>query len=221
MSHKSLGLSSELHQYLVAHSVQETEVQRQLRAETAQHPMGQMQISSDQGQFLAWLVQLMGARRTLEVGVFTGYSTLAVALALPTDGQVVACDISAEYTAIAQRYWQQAGVIHKIDLRLAPAADTLAQLIAEGHQGSFDFAFIDADKRGYPTYYEQALTLVRPGGVIAVDNVLWSGRVADAAVTDSRTQILRDFNQRLSQDPRVTLTMLPVADGLTLARRNS
>jgi predicted O-methyltransferase YrrM len=168
---------------------------------------------------MALLVQLMGARRTLEVGVFTGYSALAVALALPADGQVVACDVSEEYTAIARRYWQQAGVADKIDLRLGPAAETLAALIANGETGQFDFAFIDADKSGYDTYYEQTLQLVRPGGLIAIDNVLWSGRVADATVQDNRTGKIRALNAKIHQDDRVDLSLVPIADGLTLARK--
>lgn len=164
MSNRTLTLNDALYDYLLAHSVQEPEVLAALRRETAQHPMAQMQIAPEQGQLMALLVQLMGVRRALEVGVFTGYSALRVALALPADGRLVACDVSEEYTAIARRYWEQAGVSHKIDLRLAPAAETLEQLLAEGQANSFDFAFIDADKRGYPTYYEQALQLVRPGG---------------------------------------------------------
>lgn len=217
MSNRTLTLNDALYDYLLAHSVQEPEVLAALRRETAQHPMAQMQIAPEQGQLMALLVQLMGVRRALEVGVFTGYSALRVALALPADGRLVACDVSEEYTAIARRYWEQAGVSHKIDLRLAPAAETLEQLLAEGQANSFDFAFIDADKRGYPTYYEQALQLVRPGGLIAIDNVLWSGRVADPTVADSRTEILRQFNQRLYQDDRIVLSLVPIADGLTLA----
>lgn len=217
MSNRTLTLNDALYDYLLSHSVQEPDILADLRRETAQHPMAQMQIAPEQGQLMALLVQLMGAKRALEVGVFTGYSALRVALALPADGTLVACDVSEDYTAIARRYWEQAGVCHKIDLRLAPAAETLAQLLAEGQADSFDFAFIDADKRGYPTYYEQALQLVRPGGLIAIDNVLWSGRVADPAVTDNRTEILRQFNQRLYEDDRVVLSLVPIADGLTLA----
>lgn len=217
MSNRTLTLNDALYDYLLAHSVQEPEILAALRRETAQHPMAQMQIAPEQGQLMALLVQLMGVRRALEIGVFTGYSALRVALALPADGRLVACDVSEEYTAIARRYWEQAGVSHKIDLRLAPAAETLEQLLAEGQANSFDFAFIDADKRGYPTYYEQALQLVRPGGLIAIDNVLWSGRVADPTVADSRTEILRQFNQRLYQDDRIVLSLVPIADGLTLA----
>jgi predicted O-methyltransferase YrrM len=176
-----------------------------------------MQISPDQGQFMALLVQLMGARHTLEVGVFTGYSSLAVALALPADGSIVACDVSEEFTSVARRYWKEAGVDHMIDLRLRPAIETLSEMLAQGQHGRFDFVFIDADKSNYEGYYECALELVRPGGLIAVDNVLWSGRVADPNENDADTVALRAFNHRLHGDARVALCMLPVADGLTLA----
>jgi len=176
-----------------------------------------MQISPEQGQFMALLVQLMGAKKTLEVGVFTGYSSLIVALALPPSGKVVACDVSEEYTAIARRYWQQAGVADKIDLHIAPAMDTLDRLLANGEAETFDFAFIDADKSSYDGYYERALQLVRPGGLIAIDNVLWSGRVADPKVQDNRTKTIRALNQKLHQDSRITLSLVPIADGLTLA----
>jgi predicted O-methyltransferase YrrM len=166
---------------------------------------------------MALLVQLMGARKTLEIGVFTGYSALVVALALPPDGQVVACDVSEEFTAIARRYWEKAGVTNKIDLRLSPALETLDQMVASGQANSFDFAFIDADKSNYDNYYERALQLVRPGGLIAIDNVLWSGAVADPQIQDTRTNAIRALNQKLHEDERVTLSLIPVADGLTLA----
>lgn len=221
MANTSLGLDPQLYQYLIGHSVHETDLQRQLRAETAQHPMGQMQIAPEQGQFMAWLIRLMGARKALEVGVFTGYSALTVALALPPDGQLIACDVSEEFTAIARRYWQQAGVAAKIDLRLAPAAETLQHLIDTGEGESFDFAFIDADKSSYTTYYEQALQLIRPGGVIAIDNVLWSGRVAEPEQQDNRTIQIRAFNQHVFQDQRVHLSLVPIADGLTLVLKKS
>lgn len=219
MSNRTLGLAPEIYDYLLAHSLREPPILRQLRQETAQHPMGQMQISPEQGQFMALLVQMIGAKRTLEVGVFTGYSALAIARVLPPQGQLVACDVSEAYTAIARRYWQEAGVADKIQLHLGPAAETLAALLADQQQATFDFAFIDADKSGYDTYYEQALALVRPGGVIAIDNVLWSGRVADATVTDSRTQKIRALNAKLHQDERVDISLVPIADGLTLARK--
>jgi predicted O-methyltransferase YrrM len=176
-----------------------------------------MQISPEQGQFMALLVQLMGAKKTLEIGVFTGYSALAVALALPVDGKVIACDISEEYTAIAKDFWGRAGVSEKIDLRIAPALETLEKLIAEGETGSFDLAFIDADKRSYENYYERALTLLRPGGLILIDNVLWSGKVTDPTITDKQTQAIREFNQKIHQDSRISLSVMAIADGLTLA----
>ena len=217
MSKKTLGLDNQLYNYLLSNSLREPEVLRQLREETAKHPYATMQISPEQGQFMALLVQLLGAKKTLEVGVFTGYSSLCVALALPKDGKVIACDISEEYTAIGRRYWQAAGVADKIDLRIAPGLETLDKLLAEGIAGTFDFAFIDADKGYYEGYYERALKLIRKGGLIAVDNVLWGGRVADSQVQDSSTQAIREFNQKLHQDQRVTLSMVPIADGLTLA----
>lgn len=219
MSNQTLGLTPAMHSYLLTNSLREPAILTQLRQETAQQPMAQMQIAPEQGQFMALLVQLMGAKRTLEVGVFTGYSALVVALALPADGQVVACDVDEEYTAIAQRYWQQAGVADKIELHLRPAVETLDHLIASGQANSFDFAFIDADKSNYDRYYEQALQLVRPGGLIAIDNVFWSGQVADPEVQDNRTQKIRALNQKLHQDERVSLSMVPIADGLTLALR--
>ncbi|HHP7230491.1 MAG TPA: class I SAM-dependent methyltransferase, partial [Xenococcaceae cyanobacterium] len=189
----------------------------QLREETARLPMSKMQIAPEQGQFMALLIQLMGAKKTLDIGVFTGYSALAVALALPQDGLVVACDLEETYTAIARTYWERAEVAAKIQLHLAPALQTLDQLIATGESNSFDFAFIDADKRNYDNYYERALQLVRSGGLIAIDNVLWSGRVADGTDRDKRTMAIRDFNQKLHQDSRVQLSLIPIADGLTLA----
>ncbi|BAU64029.1 O-methyltransferase family protein [Stanieria sp. NIES-3757] len=219
MANKTLGLDPQLYQYLLSISLNEPEILTQLREETAQHPMSNMQIAPEQGQLMALLVQLIGAKKTLEVGVFTGYSSLVVALALPPEGKIVACDVDPDYTAIARRYWEQAGVADKIDLRIAPALETLEQLIQQGQADTFDFAFIDADKRNYFHYYEYALQLVRPGGLIAIDNVLWSGRVADLQDTDKRTQAIRDFNQKLSQDPRVKISLLPIADGLTLAMK--
>ncbi len=217
MTKKSLGLDNQVYEYLLSVSLREAEVLTKLRQETDRHPMSIMQISPEQGQFMGLLVKLLQAKKTLDIGVFTGYSSLVVALALPEDGKVIACDRDPEATAIARRYWQIAGVESKIDLRLAPALETLDQLIAEGEAGSFDFVFIDADKRNYPNYYERALTLLRPGGVVAIDNVLWSGSVADPEVTDNRTIAIREFNQQLHQDSRVEISMLPLADGLTLA----
>ena len=217
MSNRTIGLSDRLYDYLLAVSLREEDLLRQLREETAQHPMRQMQIAPEQGQFMALLVQLLGAKRTLDVGVFTGYSSLAVALALPDDGQIVACDVSEEYTAIARRYWQTAGVTDKIDLQLAPALETLDRLLAEGQAGSFDFAFIDADKENYWNYYERCLELLRPGGLITVDNVLWSGRVAEATTYETSTKAIQAFNAKLHDDERVRLSLVPIADGLTLA----
>lgn len=206
-----------VHQYLISNSLREPEILRRLREETASHPMGGMQISPEHGQFMALIVQLMGAQRTLEIGVFTGYSSLAVALALPAEGRIVACDVSEEYTGIARKYWKEAGVDHMIDLRLAPALETLQGMIAAGERGRYDFAFIDADKTNYAGYYDCAMELIRPGGLIMVDNVLWSGRVADEAENDANTVALRAFNKKLHADSRVTLSMLPLSDGVTLA----
>lgn len=217
MPNKTLNLGDRLYDYLQSASLREPDILRQLRQETAQQPMSQMQIAPEQGQFMALLVQLMGATKALEVGVFTGYSSLAVALALPPEGKLVACDVSEDYTAIARRYWHMAGVAGKIDLHIAPALETLDRLLADGAAGSFDFAFIDADKQNYGAYYERSLQLVRQGGLIAIDNVLWSGRVADPEVTDNRTQAIRNFNQMLHHDQRISLSLLPIADGLTLA----
>jgi predicted O-methyltransferase YrrM len=220
MSNETLGLPPQIADYLRSVSLREPEILTKLRQETAQQPMSQMQIAPEQGQFMALLVQLIGAKKTLEVGVFTGYSSLVVALALPPEGKIVACDVSEEYTAIARRYWQSAGVADKIDLRIAPALETLDDLLAAGHEGTFDFAFIDADKGNYEGYYERSLQLVRPGGLIAIDNVLWSGKVADAEVQDNQTAKIRAFNQKLHSDTRVQLSMVPIADGLTLALKN-
>ncbi len=217
MSNRTLTLTDDLYQYLLDVSLREPEVLRRLRRETASHPMARMQIAPEQGQFMALLVRLLGARRALEVGVFTGYSALAVALALPPDGTLTACDVSEDYTAVAQRYWQEAGVAGKIDLRIAPALETLEALLAEGQAGTFDFAFIDADKESYDAYYERALRLLRAGGLILFDNVLWSGRVAEADAQDADTQALRTLNRKLHHDERIHLSLLPLADGLTLA----
>ncbi|MBD0268670.1 class I SAM-dependent methyltransferase [Pseudanabaena sp. FACHB-2040] len=221
MSNQTFGLDDRLYRYLLGHSVREPDILAELRQVTAQHPMAQMQIAPEQGQFMALLVQLMGARKTLEVGVFTGYSALSVALALPPQGRIVACDVSEEYTAIARQFWQKAGIDYKIDLKLGPATETLDRLITAGESGTFDFAFIDADKSNYDTYYEQALHLVRPGGLIAIDNVLWSGRVADPDTQDNRTNAIRALNDKLYQDERISLSLVPIADGLTLALKKS
>jgi len=219
MSNRSISLTDALYQYLLDVSLRESDLQRRLREETATHPMARMQISPEQGQFMALLVKLVGARRCLEVGVFTGYSSLSVALALPEDGAIVACDVSEEWTAIARRYWAEARVAAKIDLRLAPALTTLDSLLASGASGTIDLAFIDADKVNYLAYYQRALQLLRTGGLIVVDNTLWSGRVADPEVADEDTVALRHFNECLHLDDRVDLSMVPIGDGLTLARK--
>lgn len=216
MSKQSIGLSSELHEYLLSVSLREHPVLRALREQTAGHHQARMQISPEQGQFMALLIKTTQARKALEVGVFTGYSALSVALALPPGGKLVACDVSEEYTAIARQFWEKAGIADKIDLRIAPARETLQNLIEAGETATFDFAFIDADKSNYDTYYEQALSLIRPGGMIAIDNVLWYGRVADPTVTDKRTQQIRSLNQKLQADDRIDLSVLPIGDGLTL-----
>ncbi len=219
MSRSTLGLDDPVYEYLLRASLREADVPRRLREETANMPMGEMQIAPEQGQFMALLVELIGAKRTLEVGVFTGYSSLCVALALPPGGHIVACDSSEEWTAVARRYWREAGVDGKIDLRLGPAVATLDSLLAAGEAGRFDFAFIDADKTEYADYYERILKLLRPGGLAAVDNVLWSGSVADPAKNDDDTVAIRAFNEKLLGDERVSLSLVPIADGLTLARK--
>ncbi len=214
---ENLTIDDALWDYMRRITLREPPILRRLREETAKLPQANMQISPEQGQFMALLIHLMGARKTLEVGVFTGYSSLAVALALPDDGRIIACDVNEEWTAIARRYWREAGVERKIDLRLRPALETLDDLIATGQGGRFDFAFIDADKENYANYFERALVLVRPGGLIAIDNVLWYGRVIDPKVKDTDTRAIRAFNEKLHGDERVWLSMLPIRDGLTLA----
>jgi len=217
MSNKYLPLNDQIYEYLQSVSLREHPALKRLREETARMPSAQMQIAPEQGQFMSLLVQLLGARKTLEIGVFTGYSALSVALALPEDGRVFACDVSEEWTRVARRYWAEAGVADKITLRLAPAVETLDELLAGGQAGTFDFAFIDADKSNYEAYYERALQLVRPGGLVAIDNVLWSGRVADPSDADADTAAIRALNERLHRDERVALSLVPIADGLTLA----
>lgn len=219
MSNRTLSLTDSLYDYLLDVSLREAPVLRALREETLRMPRRSMQIAPEQGQFMALVARLVGARRYVEVGVFTGYSSLAVALALPDDGGVVACDVSEEWTAIARRHWRAAGVEHKIDLRLAPALQTLDSMLAAGEHDGYDLAFIDADKTGYLEYYERCLQLVRPGGLVLVDNTLWSGRVADPEDGDEETAALRHFNDCLHRDERVDLSLLPIGDGLTLARR--
>ena len=218
MARRSLDLDDVLYQYLIDHSIREHPAQVALRAATASQPHAGMQISPDQGQFMALLVKLLGARRAIEIGVFTGYSALTVALALPDDGRLLACDIRDDYTRVGRPFWQQAGVAHKIDLRLAPALETLDAQLADGASGQYDFAFIDADKTGYDAYYERCLQLLRPGGLVAIDNTLWSGSVARTA-SDADTAALQQLNTKLHHDERVDLSLLPVGDGLTLARK--
>ena len=211
MPGSDLTIHHDLWEYMRRVTLREPAILARLREETARSPQAVMQISPEQGQFMALLIHLMGARRTIEIGVFTGYSALSVALALPEDGRIIACDISEEWTSIARRYWQEASVDHKIDLRLRPALETLDQLIALGQAGTFDFVFIDADKGNYANYFERALVLLRPDGLVAIDNVI------DRSAKDADTQAIRAFNKKLKDDDRVWISMLPVRDGLTLA----
>jgi caffeoyl-CoA O-methyltransferase len=212
-------LADDLHGYLLDVSVREPDVLRRLREETAALPESNMQIGPEQGQFMGLLVELIGAKHTLEIGTFTGYSALAVALALPFDGRVIACDLSEEWTSVGKPFWEQAGQAHKIELRLGPAVESLDSLLAQGRAGEFDFAFIDADKVGYTAYFERCMQLVRCGGLIAIDNTLWEGKVVDADVTDADTEAIRRFNAELRDDERVSLSLVPIGDGLTLARK--
>lgn len=218
MSLRSIGLGEDLHRYLLDVSLREPDVMRRLREETARREDARMQIAPEQGQFMALLVRLLGAERTLEIGTFTGYSALAVASALPPHGRVTACEINPEFAALARRWWVEAGVEEKIEVRVAPAVETLDRMLEEGLAGRFDFAFIDADKEGYSDYWERCLVLVRRGGLVVVDNVLWDGRVVDPANTEASTEAIRAFNARVREDERVDLSLVPVGDGLTLAR---
>lgn len=219
MSNKTLELDDRLYDYLLSVSLREPDILARLRDETLKRPDAGMQISPEQGQFMALLLKLIGARRTLEVGTFTGYSALVCALALPQDGQLITLDIDEGTTAIAQRYWAEAGIENRIELRLGPAEKSLRNFLDSGDQGSFDFMFIDADKTGYPTYYEIGLQLLRSGGLLALDNVLWGGRVADLDAKDADTQALKAINLQIHADPRVDVSMVPIGDGLTLARK--
>lgn len=219
MSKRSISLTDSLYDYLLSVSLREPDLLLKLREETAADPAANMQISPEQGQFMGLLARLMGARRCLEIGVFTGYSSLAIALALPDDGRIVACDVSEKWTSVARRYWAAAGVAQKIDLRLATAMETLDRLLADGEAGTFDFAFIDADKENYVGYYERALQLLRSGGLVVADNTLWSGRVADPENAEADTVALRHFNELLHGDSRVDLSLVPIGDGLSLARK--
>jgi len=219
MSNRTLCITEQLYEYMMGVSLREPELLQRLRAETALDEMARMQIAPEQGQFMALLIHLLRAEKTIEIGVYTGYSALCTALALPDHGRLIACDISKEWTRVACRYWEEAGVSYKIDLRLAPAAETLAGLLAANEAGTFDFAFIDADKTGYDHYYEACLQLLRPGGLIAIDNVLWYGYVADRTIDDTDTEAIRAFNRKIHGDSRVEISLVPIADGLTLARK--
>ncbi|MBT5265894.1 MAG: SAM-dependent methyltransferase [Rhodospirillaceae bacterium] len=219
MPRKSLKVDDRLHDYILDNTLREPEIARRLREETAGMQGAGMQIGPEQGQFMGLLIELTGAKRTLEVGTFTGYSALMTALHLPEEGQVIACDVSEEWTSVGRRYWAEAGVTGKIDLRIGPGAETLQTLLDQGEAGSFDFAFIDADKSNYGTYYELALKLVRQGGLIAVDNVLWNGAVAEPEIEDDDTRAIRELNAHIHTDERVTMSLLTIGDGLTLARK--
>lgn len=219
MTRVSLGLPPDVHDYLRRVGVREPALLRRLREETAELPEAGMQIAPEQGAFMALLVELIGARTCLELGTFTGYSSLWVALALPDDGRIVCCDVSADWTAVARRYWAEAGVAEKVDLRLGPALRTLDRLLARGAGGTFDFAFVDAAKRQYPDYHERVVELLRPGGLVVYDNVLWGGRLVDESPADEDGRGIRALNERLATDERVSISMIPVGDGLTLARK--
>ena len=221
MGRQTLQLSDAVYQYLQDHSLRESDVLRRLREETATLKEARMQLSPEQGQLLTFLAELTGARKAIEVGTFTGYSALCVASALPNDGCLIACDVSETWTAIGQRYWEEAGVDRKIDLRIAPALETLDELLAAGEAGSYDFALIDADKENYEAYYERILSLLRSGGLLLVDNVLWSGKVADPDHTEESTLAIRAFNRKVHADDRVSLSMLPIGDGMTLVRKRA
>ena len=216
MSNRTLSIDDRTYDYLCDVSINEPDLLRQLREETAQLEYSVMQISPEQGQFMSLLIKMMAAKRAIEIGTFTGYSALAIAMGLPEDGCLIACDISEEWTAIGKRYWQLAGQADKIDLRLAPAIETLDGLLNYGQAGEFDFAFIDADKQNYLNYYERCLQLLRPGGLIVVDNVLWDGSVADPENQKPDTCSIREFNSFVKSDARIDLSMIPVGDGLSL-----
>ena len=219
MASRGISLSDDLYQYLLGVSLRDTPVRARLREETAKLPHAGMQIAPEQGQFMGLLVELTGARRILEVGTFTGYSALCMAEAAGPEGRIVTCDVDAETTAVAQRTWGEAGVAERIDLRLAPALETLDALLSAGEAGRFDLAFVDADKRNYDGYVERALALLRPGGLLLIDNVLWDGQVIDPEAEDPDTEAIRALNLKMHHDERVTLSMIPVGDGLTLGRK--
>lgn len=217
MSRKTLPLTEGLYQYLLSISPNEPSILRRLREETASHQQATMQISPEQGQFMGLLVTLMNARRILEIGTFTGYSSLVMAMALPAHGRITTCDVSEEWTSVARRYWNEAGVESRVELRLGPALDTLDKLLAEGQERKYDVVFIDADKESYVGYYEYSLKLLRPGGLVIVDNVFWSGKVIERDMQDKDTMAIRSFNEYLKNDSRITFSVIPLADGLTLA----
>jgi predicted O-methyltransferase YrrM len=214
-----MGLSEAVRAYLITDGLREHPVLERVRLETASMPNAGMQVAAEEGALLAMLVRLLGARQVLEIGTFTGYSSTAMALALPADGRIVCCDLSTEWTDVARTAWTDAGVAGRVDLRIGPAVDTLDELLAAGQESAFDLAFIDADKPSYDAYYERCLRLLRPGGVIAIDNVLWSGRVADPSVHDESTDAIRALNAKVAGDERVDPVIVPVGDGLTLARK--
>jgi len=219
MSNRTLVIDDNLYQYLLAHSLRETRVMRELREFTLKHEMARMQIAPEQGQLMALLVELLGAANIIEIGVFTGYSALCMAQAMPANGRLICCEVSEEWTSIALAYWTKAGVRDRIDLRIAPALGTLDGLIQSNEAGGFDVVFIDADKTNYLSYYERSLELLRPGGLVMFDNTLWGGSVADPANDDEDTKALRALNLRLHKDERVSISLVPIGDGLTLARK--
>ena len=219
MGNQILQLSDRLYHYLQKMSLRETPVLQHLRFETAKLSAARMQIAPEQGQFMAFLLQIINAKKILEIGTYTGYSSLVMAQALPQSGKLITCDVDPESTAMAQQYWQQGGVAHKIQLRLGPALETLQDLLKDDQGESFDFIFLDADKNNYTNYYELSLQLIRQGGIIAIDNVLWSGAVVDANDQSPQTQAIRELNALLHQDERINLSMIPIGDGLTLATK--
>ena len=221
MSNRTIIITESIYQYLCDHSLRENPILKDLRDHTYDMEERAMQIAPEQGQFMQMLIKLIGAKNTIEVGVFTGYSSLAIALALPEDGRIVACDVNPQYTSVAEKFWVSAGVREKIDLRIGPAKDTLSELINDGLTGTFDFAFIDADKVNYNHYYERCLELIRPGGLITVDNVLWGGAVSNDGINDVDTNSIRALNDKLHQDERIELSLVPIGDGLTLAMKRN